>query len=123
MRINELLENAHFKSEQFTKQTDNGTEIDYDLVDDLIHYLHNNDEVYRRHLHPAILKCKDKMADGKDSATCKIFKPAVENGYKIYLKQYPIRELPDDVNPKVLKNVCKQLFKDVSKHIKDGTYD
>jgi hypothetical protein len=122
MRINELLENAHFKSEQFTKQTEKGSEIDFDLVDDLLHYLHNNDEVYRRHLHPTILKCKDKIKDGKD-VSFKMFKPTIEKAYKCYLTDYPIRELPDDIDIKICKKVCKQLFKDVSDNIKDGTYD
>lgn len=122
MRITELLENAHFRSEEFINQTDNGNEINYDLTDDLLHYLHNNDEVYRRYVHPTILKCKDQLADGKD-VKCKIFKPAVEKGYTSYLDQYPIRELSDELDIKVLKDVCKQLFKDVTKHIKNGTYD
>lgn len=122
MRITDLLENAHFKSEEFVKQTDNGHEIDYDLVDDLVFYLNNDDDVYRRCLLPAIHKFIDQLkADDKPKYT--IFKNAVSSGYKQYIKQYPIRELPDTIDTKIWKSVCKKIYDEVSKDMKDGTYD
>ena len=42
MRITDLLENAHFKSEEFVKQTDTGTEIDFDLAEDLVFFLNKS---------------------------------------------------------------------------------
>jgi hypothetical protein len=122
MRITDLLENAHFNSDNFIKQTEEGNEIDFDLADDLVFYLNNDDDVYRRFLHPAILKCVDKItADEEVKYT--IFKSAVAKGYKQYIKQYPIRELPTDIETKIWKEVCKKIFDEVSTNMKDGHYD
>jgi hypothetical protein len=122
MRITDLLENAHFKSEEFIKQTDDGNEIDYDLVDDLIFYLNNDDDVYRRCLLPAVHKFIDLQKNDKDLKYT-IFKSAVANGYKEYIKQYPIRELPSTIDTKVWRGVCKKLFDNISKDMEDGQYD
>lgn len=122
MRITDLLENAHFKSEDFIKQTDDGNEINYDLVDDLVFFLNNDDDAYRRYLLPAVHKFIDrKKADENIKYT--IFKTAVANGYKEYIKQYPIRELSDTIDAKIWRAVCKKLFDDASKDMEDGSYD
>lgn len=122
MRITDLLENAHFKSEEFIKQTDEGNEIDFDLADDLVFFLNNDDDAYRRHLLPAVHKFIDKQKAGEE-IKCTIFKTAVADGYKLYTKQYPIRELPNDIDKKVWKTACKQLFDNISKDMEDGHYD
>jgi|688.fasta_scaffold113841_3 hypothetical protein len=122
MRITDLLENAHFKSEEFIKKTNDGNEIDYDLIDDLVFYLNNDDNVYRHHLLPTIHKFIDlQKADKEIKYT--IFKSAVAKGYKEYIKQYPIRELPNTIDSKSWRAVCKKLFNDISKDMEDGHYD
>jgi hypothetical protein len=122
MRITDLLENAHFKSEEFIKQTEDGNEIDFDLAEDLVFFLNNDDDAYRRHLLPAVHKFIDKQkADEEPKYT--IFKTAVAEGYKRYAKQYPMRELPNDIDKKTWKTACKQLFDQISKDMEDGSYD
>ena len=122
MRITDLLENAHFKSEEFVKQTDDGNEIDFDLTEDLVFFLNNDDDAYRRHLLPAVHKFIDIQKAGKEPKY-NIFKTAVADGYKRYTQQYPMRELPDDIDTKTWKAACKQLFDQLSKDMKDGHYD
>lgn len=122
MRITDLLENAHFKSEEFVKQTDNGTELNFDLVDDLVFFLNNDDNAYRRHLLPAVHKFIDKQRS-KEEPKYTIFKTAVADGYKKYTQQYPMRELPDDIDTKIWKTACKKLFDQISKDMEDGHYD
>jgi hypothetical protein len=122
MRITDLLENAHFKSEEFVKQTDDGTELNFDLVDDLVFFLNNDDDAYRRYLLPAVHKFIDKQNAGED-LKCTIFKTAVADGYKRYTTEYPMRELPNDIDKKTWKAACKKLFDDVSKDMEDGHYD
>lgn len=122
MRITELFENTHFDSENYIKKTDDGNEIDYDLVDDLVFYLNNNDDVYRRCLLPAVHKFIDMKKDKKEPKYT-IFKSAVKEGYTKYLNSYPIRELPDDIDVKIWKKACKKLFDEVSKDLEDGSYD
>lgn len=122
MRINDLLENAHFKSEEFIKQSDEGNEINFDLTEDLVFFLNNDDDAYRRHLLPAVYKFIDKQEAGEDLKYT-IFKTAVADGYKRYAKEYPMRELPDEIDTKIWKSACKKIFNDVSKDMEDGTYD
>lgn len=122
MRIKELFENAYFKSEDFTKQTDNGSEIDFDLADDLVYFLNNDDDTYRRCLLPAVYKFIDlKKADKEPKYT--IFKSAVAKGYERYTDKYPMRELPSEIDKKSWKAACKQLFDQISKDMEDGEYD
>lgn len=122
MRIIDLLENTHFKSEDFVKQTDDGTELDFDLAEDLVFYLNNDDDAYRRDLLPAVHSFIDKHKAG-DDIKYTIFKSAVSKGYKRYIDHYPMRELPRDIDTKIWKLACKKLYDEVSKDMKDGSYD
>jgi hypothetical protein len=124
MRIIELLENSNFADIGFVKQIgDEGKrEIDYDLVEDLVFYMNNNDEAYRRHLHPSILKCVDRINANK-STKPHIFDKAVRECYDMYLAEYPIRELPESLDDKLCNELCNKLHEEVCQQITDGKYD
>lgn len=121
MRIIELLEGTNFNDVDFVKKNGDKREIDFDLADDLIHFMNNDDDVYRRHTHPAIMRCVDRISR-KQPTNPTIFKPAIENSYKLYLKKYPIRELSDSIDEKQCAEVCKKMHEEVCEHIKDGKY-
>jgi len=121
MRIHELLEGKDFDDEKFVKKTGDKREIDFDLPDDLIHFMHNDDDVYRRHLYPSIADCIDRYKDKKPTHL-KIFKPAVERSYEVYVKKFPIRELSDKLDEKMLERICNKLHSDTIQDIKDGAY-
>jgi hypothetical protein len=121
MRIRELLEGRDFDDTPFVKHTADKREIDYDLTDDLIHFMHNDDHVYRRHLYPTILDCVDQLKVKKPVKTG-LFKNAVEESYKTYVNKYPIKELPTRLDEKTCEDICKKLKEDILKHIEDGVY-
>ena len=121
MRINELLENKHFKEDDFVQKTGEGRELNFDLAEDLIHFMNQDDDVYRRHTYPAIANCVDKLESKRDPSIG-IFKPAVENSYKIYVKKFPIRELPDNLDEELCKQICEKIHEEVVQHINDGKY-
>jgi hypothetical protein len=121
MRINELLENKHFKEDDFVQKTGEGRELNFDLAEDLIHFMNQDDDVYRRHTYPAIANCVDKLESKRDPSIG-IFKPAVENSYKIYVKKFPIRELPDSLDEELCKQICEKIHEEVVQHINDGKY-
>jgi hypothetical protein len=121
MRINELLENKHFKEDDFVQKSGEGREINFDLAEDLIHFMHQDDDVYRRHTYPAIANCMDKIENKRDPKIG-IFKPAVENSYKIYIKKFPIRELPDNLDEEMCKQICGKIHEEAVQHINDGKY-
>jgi hypothetical protein len=121
MRIQELLEGKYVDYTDFVKQSGDKREIDFDLPEDLIHFMHNDDDVYRRHLHPSITKCIDNIKIKKPT-NLKVFKPAVEHSYKLYIKKFPIRELPTELDNKMMERICNKLHTDILKDIKDGVY-
>lgn len=121
MRIRELLENKFFKDEDFVTKNATGREINYDLAEDLMHFLNHDDDVYRRHLYPKIAKCID-IIERKKKPAASIFKSAVEEGYQKYVKEFPIRELPDRIDEKTCDDVCNKIRETVCKDVADGKY-
>jgi hypothetical protein len=121
MRIRELLEGSNFNELEFIKKSNEGNEIDFELPDDLTFFMNNDDNVYRQHLHPVITKCIGTISKGGKTSP-EIFKPAVESAYKMYVKHYPIRELPLSLDEKTCKEVCEKIHTEVCNHIHDGKY-
>lgn len=121
MRITELLEGKQFNDLDFVKRDKDGHEIDFDLVEDLTFFMNNDDDTYRRHLYPSVAKCMS-IAKTKKAINPIVFKTAALEGYKNYLKQYPIRELPDQLDNKLCEKVCEKLVDDFKKHHDEGKY-
>jgi hypothetical protein len=121
MRIKELLEGKFFKDLNFVKPSEKGREIDYDLVEDLIFFMNHNDDAYRRYVYPSIARCVEAVkADKKTNPS--LFKSAIENSYNMYIREYPIRELPDKLSEEVFDQVCDKMHEEVRQHINDGKY-
>ena len=122
MRIQELLENASFKEDDFIKKSaDKKEEIDYDLADDLVHFMHNDDHVYRRHVYPVIVKCISLIKHRKPTQS-KMFAEAIKECYKAYSKKFPIRVLPESLEEDQIKEACEKFHDELLKHVKDGKY-
>ena len=121
MRIRELLENKLFKDADYVKHTGEKREIDFDLCEDLTYFMNHDDDVYRRHLFPAVARLIDAHKAKKELSPS-IFKPAVQKSYKIYISKFPIRELPDEIEDAVCEEVCSKMHEDISQHISDGKY-
>jgi hypothetical protein len=121
MLIRELFEGKFFKDKDYVSPKEGGREINYDLVDDLIHYMNHDDNVYRRHMYPSIARCID-MREAKKKPSAKIFKAAVEEGYKMYIREFPIRELPSMIDEEVCEEICNKMREEVCKDIDDGKY-
>lgn len=121
MRIKELLEGKNFRDMDFIKETDKGNEIDFDLVEDLAFFMHNDDDTYRRHVYPSISKCLDYTKHKKKTSPA-FFKSAALESYKNYLKEYPIRELPDSLDEETCNKVCEKLHDEFKEHFSDGRY-
>jgi hypothetical protein len=121
MRIYELLEGKYFKDLDFVKSGKDGRELDYNLPDDFIHFMNNDDDVYRRHVYPAISRCVD-MVKTSQNPTPAVFKLAVIRSYPSYIKQFPIRELPDTLDEKMCREICQKFHEQVCKHVEEGNY-
>lgn len=122
MRIRELLEGRKFNDLEFVTKTGGGkSEISYDLVDDLAFYLNNSDDVYRRHLYPVISNCVESM-DANKSISPNVFKKAVKEAYKSYIKEFPIKQLPDSLDDQTCNEVCEKVYEEFCKDYREGKY-
>jgi len=122
MRIRELFEGSFFKDSDFVMPREDGSrEINYDLAEDLVHFMENDDHCYRRYLYPALSEFLD-LKEGKKDPKPEIFKKAVEESYKVYIKKFPIRELPDDINEDTLSQACEKLYDEHTTHHSNGRY-
>ncbi len=121
MRIRELLEGKRFNDLDFVTKDEDGERINYDLAEDLAFFMNNDDDTYRRHLFPSILKCVDTLKSKKETSPS-FFEDAVERGYSIYIKKYPIRHLSDSLEKEMFEEICKKLHDDVCQQYEDGKY-
>jgi exoribonuclease II len=119
MRIVELLEGKNFNDLDFVTMSDDGqSELNFDLAEDLAFFIKNDDDVYRRHTHHAIHRCLENIKKNKKTSP-DLFKEATLEGYKEYLKQYPIRHLPEDLDDETCKKVCKQMHEELCKQVEE----
>jgi hypothetical protein len=122
MRIRELLEGKKFNDLNFITKTEDGrTDIAYDLVEDLVFYLNNNDDLYRRHLYPVISNCVESMNSNKEPSP-NVFKKVVEQAYKNYIKEFPIRQLPHTIEEQTCNEVCQKMHEEFCKNFQEGKY-
>lgn len=122
MRISELLvENQFFNDENFVTRTEAGRELNYDLAEDLVYFMNNNDDVYRRHLYPSVSVCLDKISAGRPTNPS-LFRDAVINSYADYSRRYPIRELPRSLDEEMCNEICTKIHEEIKQHVSDGKY-
>jgi len=104
MRINELLEHIEDKNH-------NGIDdkLEFDLADDLMFYINSDDNIYRRHVYPSIMKHQQKA--GQDSQS--LFSDAVCKAYESYSNKFPIRQLPKELPAEIREQVCNMLMQNL----------
>lgn len=119
MRISELCESVDLDLEKTPEDKDG---LGFDLKDDLIFFMNNDDEVYRRHTFPAILKLQDKIAAGVKPSKS-LFANAVHECYQMYQEQFNSHKLPYELEPDIIEEICQQIYEDEEQKIKDGHYE
>ena len=117
MRIIDLLEDTNFDETEFINKAEG--KIDYDLAEDLTFFMNNNDDVYRRTVYPAIVKCAESF---KQKKPCKpsVFKNAALESYRAYTDTYPIRSLPNELDEELCKEVCELMYKEVQQALAEN---
>ena len=121
MRIRELLEGKKFNDLDFVKKDGDKNDIDYDLAEDLVFYMNQDDDVYRRHVYPSVAKCTARLENNR-STNASIFTDAVKESYKQYLKKFPMRQLPDDIDEEVCKEACEKMHEEICQHYSDNNF-
>ena len=83
-------------------------EVDFDLQDDLMFFMNNDPEFYRKDYFPFLNKFKHHCDCGR-SVSPKAFVPIVEKAYKNYLAKFPVQELDETLKENDLHDICEKL--------------
>lgn len=118
MRINDLLEGYHFNDKDFL---DEKQELAFDLAEDLSFFMNNDDDTYRRHVYPSVVKFLRVLEQNKNPSPA-LFKDAALESYKSYIQKYPIRQLPESLDDNLIKEVCKHFYEEISKYAEEGKF-
>jgi hypothetical protein len=115
MKIKELCENFPHKLPE------NKDKLPYDLAEDLMFFMRNDDDFYRKHYYPHIVKIKGHVKQGRDLSP-KVFAPMVHHAFECYTEKFPVRELPEALEKDFIEDVCGKLRTEEVQHINDGLY-
>ena len=113
MKITDLFESLPTRISQ-----EDPDKLPFDLADDLLFFMRNDDNFYRRNYYPHVTKCVAHIKKGNDVSP-KVFEPMVRHAYEAYTKKFPIRQLPEDLEQKVCEEVCKKIREEENKDKKD----
>jgi hypothetical protein len=121
MRITELLESKQLEEMEWVRKEGDKSIPDFDIADDLVFFMNNDDDTYRRHVYPKIHHCLENMK-AKRKTSPSMFADAVKESYKNYIKKFPIREMPNELDEEMIKETCHKMHEEVCQHIQDGKY-
>jgi len=122
MRIKELCESTGADLDRDLEHQDKHG-LGFDLADDLLFFMHHDDEAYRRHTYPTIMKALEhhKAERPTDMA---LFGSAVREAYEKYRNKFhEIRELPEELDEETLNNICEHMHEQEMLKIQDGHYE
>jgi hypothetical protein len=81
---------------------------DFDLTDDLIFFMRNDPQFYRKDFHPFQQKFI-KHCDADRSVSAKAFAPIVKQAFETYKDMFPVEGLEDTLTEQNLKEICEKL--------------
>jgi len=121
MRITELCENINRELDKPAKDPNDPYDLGFDVKEDLVFFMNHDDQAYRRHTFPAILKTKDILESGKKT-DYKLFDKAVKECYNMYQDQFKGHKLPENLDQMLIDEVCQHIHEEECEKIKNGEY-
>lgn len=104
----------------FNPDGNNG--MDFDVCDDIVVYMRNDPEFYRKHYYPTLAKMCD--AYRKDNKIQKeSLKTLVSTAIPMYMKKFKIDRKPSDVfTNEDCQNIAEMIFDEEAEEIRNGEY-
>lgn len=96
-------------------------EYSFDLAEDLVFYMHNNDDFYRKSFFPVLNLCKKQFDQGQ-SFTHRVFKPLITKAYGMYKEEFPLRELRDELEEEMVEEISKKIHECEMTNMREGAY-
>lgn len=109
------------KTSSHNKVRDEKNKLGFDLAEDLVFFMNNNDDFYRRHYFPIIKTCKAQFESG-DKFSHRVFKPIINKAYEAYKEEFPVRELEESLEEDFKEQVAKIIYDTEIKNLEDGLY-
>lgn len=81
---------------------------DFDLSDDLIFFMRNDPQFYRKDYHPFLQKF-NRHCDAGRSVSPKAFIPIVKHAFECYKNSFPVEGMEEQLSNNDLREVCEKL--------------
>ena len=105
----------------FTDIDPNGP-LPWNMVDDLIVYMKNESNFYRKNLYPMLLNVQETVQNGNKFDKKKMI-PIIDQAIKEYINKFEIKKRPEDLMTPSEKMECiTKLLKDESEFFRKGDY-
>jgi hypothetical protein len=82
--------------------------LDFDLQDDLIFFMNNDPDFYRKEFHPFLTKY-NRHCDAGRQVSPKAFFPIVKKAYEEYQSKFQVEKLDADLSEDTLTGICEVL--------------
>ena len=112
---------GNMKLVEFTNPEEN--RFDFDVVDDIIVFMRNDPQFYRKSFFPAVSKVADMHRNGQSIDQNKCLGSMVEKALGEYCARFNIATMPDEVfNDNDRQSIIDRLFSEEMEQIKQGEY-
>jgi hypothetical protein len=96
---------------------DTNKKLDFDLADDVVFFVNNDNTFYRKYAFPFITKFVAAYRKGK-KPSISFFKPLSDTAYNAYKERYPDDRLPDTIPDSLCHEICNKLYSQEYAHLK-----
>lgn len=117
VKINEI---SDLELNQFSTPEDG--KLSWDVVEDLMVYMRNEPDFYRRKVYPSFINIQETVKNGGRFNKRKLI-PLIDEAIESYLKKYEIKKRPEDLMNDAEKMECiNKLLKDEAENFRKGFY-
>jgi hypothetical protein len=102
--------------------TDNKNDLGYDLMDDLVFFMNNDPEFYRKRYYPTMLKF-NKFCKSHRRVAPRGFMNLVSEAYEVYRNKFQVEGLNAKLDKEMCEKICKHIHEQETKNCKEGMYD
>ena len=114
MNIDELLD---------TKTQNKKKSLGYDLMDDLMFFMNNDPQFYRKRYFPTMLKFDKFCKEGK-TVSPRGFEKLVKEAYEIYRNKFQqVEGLEPQLDEEICEKLCRHIHEQETKNCDEGMYD
>jgi len=104
-----------------TRKKDKDT-LDFDLIEDVIYFMNNDPEFYRKTYFPFIHKFKSYIDAGRRLKPV-VFAPMCKKAFDLYQNKFPQESMHLELSKSDYKDMCGKLHEKEMTNIKEGHYD